>query len=349
MVNTDSGLFNNSQNRCIDCDLASWTCLFVIRLVLIFKIQTTSNLGNVQNFKTAADSNFSVSIPEFALAILQGVFSYSGWLVLTNKAYKTSFRSYLNFVTEEIQDPYKNLPRAIYISLPAVTIIYMFVNFAYFAVLTTDEILASPAVAFTFAERVLGSVRHVLPLFVAISCIGSINGIIFTSSRMFFAGGRDGQLPELLAMISIRHMTPVPSLLLLCILSVLMLYFAGKYKMIYSYNLNLDVLTLINYLSFSESSVVAMSIMALVKMRIFDPDINRPIKFNLIIPLAFLTLCFYILIAPFVHSPYELLAALTLIISGVPIYLVFVSWKTKPEFLYVRWSKYYFMSYQTNF
>lgn len=135
----------------------------------------------------------------------------------------------MNFVTEEIKDPHRNLPRAIYISLPAVTIIYMLVNCAYFAVLTPVEILESPAVAFTFADRVLGPVKHLMPLFVAISCIGSVNGIIFTSSRMFFAGARDGQLPELLAMISIRYFTPVPSLLILCILSVLMLNFAGKF------------------------------------------------------------------------------------------------------------------------
>jgi amino acid transporter len=102
----------------------------------------------------------------------------------------------LNFVSEEIKEPHRNLPLAIRISLPAVTIIYMFVNFSYFIVLTTDEILASSAVAFTFADRVLGPLKHVMPLFVAISCIGSVNGIIFTSSRMFFAGARDGQLPE---------------------------------------------------------------------------------------------------------------------------------------------------------
>ncbi|KAI6182055.1 hypothetical protein M3Y97_00339100 [Aphelenchoides bicaudatus] len=269
-------------------------------------------MGNLSNFKTATNTDkISIGVPQLAMAILQGVFSYSGF-------------NYLNFVSEEIKEPYKNLPRAIYISLPVVTVIYMLVNCAYFAVLSVDEILNSSAVAFTFADRVLGPVKHAMPFFVAISCIGSINGIIFTSSRMFFAGARDGQLPELLAMISMRYMTPIPSLILLCLLSVLTMNFA-------------DVFVLINYLAFSESSVVAMSILALVKMRIYEPDIPRPIKFNIMVPLSFLCLCLYILVAPFIRSPHELIAAVILIVSGIPIYLIFVSWRNKPDLFYKPW------------
>lgn len=42
---------------------------------------------------------------------------------------------------------HRNLPRAICISLPLVTVIYVLANVAYFVVLTQDEILASNAVA----------------------------------------------------------------------------------------------------------------------------------------------------------------------------------------------------------
>lgn len=50
-------------------------------------------------------------------------------------------------MTEELRDPYKNLPRAIYISLPLVTAIYVLANMAYLAVLSRDEMLASNAIA----------------------------------------------------------------------------------------------------------------------------------------------------------------------------------------------------------
>lgn len=50
-------------------------------------------------------------------------------------------------MTEELREPHKNLPRAIYISLPLVTAIYVLANMAYLAVLTKTEMLASNAIA----------------------------------------------------------------------------------------------------------------------------------------------------------------------------------------------------------
>jgi hypothetical protein len=45
------------------------------------------------------------------------------------------------------------------------------------------EVLGSEAVAVTFAERVFGYFAFLVPIFVAMSTFGGVNGILLTSSR----------------------------------------------------------------------------------------------------------------------------------------------------------------------
>uniref|UniRef100_A0A1I7ZQJ9 Large neutral amino acids transporter small subunit 1 n=1 Tax=Steinernema glaseri TaxID=37863 RepID=A0A1I7ZQJ9_9BILA len=270
-------------------------------------------LGSAENLQAPAvheNSNWQPS--HVALAFYSGVFSFSGY-------------NYLNFVTEELKNPNRNLPRAIYISLPVVTLIYMLVNVAYFAVLSPDEILESDAVAVTFAARVMGPLGVLMPLFVASSCLGSLNGILFTSSRMFFAGARCGQLPELLAMISVRHVTPTPSLLFLGALSVAMLASS-------------DIYVLVNYLSFAETAVVFMSVAGLLKLRVSRPDLPRPIKLHIAIPLAFFACCVFLLTMPFLLQPTELFIGLGIILTGLPVFVAFVHVQWKPRWFVVFWT-----------
>lgn len=115
--------------------------------------------GHTENFENAFE-NTNTDPGKIAVAFYSGIFSYSGW-------------NYLNFMTEELKNPYvwafnalllivkfvsnsylylmtfhfRNLPRAIYISLPLVTLIYVLANVAYLSVLTPTAMIASDAIA----------------------------------------------------------------------------------------------------------------------------------------------------------------------------------------------------------
>ncbi|OZC12652.1 putative Asc-type amino acid transporter 1 [Onchocerca flexuosa] len=313
---------------CIICLLTFINCYSVkwsMRLQNIFSLAKVASLcviviaglawlclGNTEHLEPSRLFEGSQTNPShIALAFYSGVFSFSGW-------------NSLNFVTEELINPHKNLPRAIMISLFTVTTIYILVNIAYFAVLSVPEVLDSTAVAITFAEIAMGRFASVMPIFVAVSCAGGLNSIIFSASRMFFVGARDGRLPELLSMVSINYLTPLPSLLILGILSLLMLVTS-------------DVYLLINYVTFTEAFVIALSVAGLIKLRFTQPNIQRPIKQNILFPITFLITCIALLMLPFFIQPEELIIGVLIILAGVPFYFLFIFWENKPACLYKPW------------
>lgn len=107
----------------------------------------------------------------------------------------------------------RNLPRAIWIAMPLVTGIYVLVNFAYFAVVTKTEMLSSLAVAVTFGNRMFGPLAFMVPIFVALSTFGGVNGVLFTSARLFATGAQEGHLPKVFQLFHAKEQTPIPSLL----------------------------------------------------------------------------------------------------------------------------------------
>ncbi|XP_052747318.1 large neutral amino acids transporter small subunit 1 [Bicyclus anynana] len=268
-------------------------------LVYLFAV----DMGNLKNMMEG-----TITDPgHIAIAFYNGLFSYSGW-------------NYLNFVTEELKDPYKNLPRAICISMPVVTLVYALTNVAYFAVLTKPEILASEAVAVAFSDKILGVMSWIMPVFVALCTFGSLNGAIYTSSRLFFVGARNGHLPLAISLIDVKRLTPVPSLIFMCLVTLLLLLFN-------------DVGSLMVYVSAVEAIFLFCSVAGLLWLRYKQPNKKRPIKVILLLPITFLIVCTFLIVFSCITRPVAVGAGIGFIAVGAIVYCVFFMWKHKPRWM----------------
>ncbi|XP_023277599.1 large neutral amino acids transporter small subunit 2-like isoform X2 [Seriola lalandi dorsalis] len=257
-------------------------------------------LEPVHAFETFRDYDVGL----IALSFLQGSFAYGGW-------------NFLNYVTEELVDPYRNLPLAIFISIPVVTFVYVFANVAYVTAMSPQELLASNAVAVTFGEKLLGVMSWIMPISVALSTFGGVNGSLFTSSRLFFAGAREGHLPRLLAMIHVTRCTPIPALLFTLISTLLMLCTS-------------DIYTLINYVGFINYLFYGVTVAGQIVLRIKQPDMYRPIKVSLIWPVIYLLFWAFLLVFSLYSEPLVCGIGLAIMMTGVPAYFLGVYWENKP-------------------
>jgi len=285
------------QNTFMVCKVAALILVIIVGAV-----------GLAQGGYSKFDNSFRNTETEpgnICLAFYSGIYSYAGW-------------NYLNFMTEELQDPYKNLPRAIYISLPIVTILYILANVAYLSVLTPMELLSSNAIAVTFIDKMVMGGGVVMTILVGISALGSLSGHIMTSSRLCFVGARQGHMPDCLSLVSVENYTPQPALIFLGALSLVYLCTSNIY-------------TLINYTAFVESTFILISIASLLYLRWKRPDIERPIKLTLAIPIAFFCICGFLVLLPFYVEPLTIGMAVLITAMGIPVYLFGIMWKSKPK------------------
>uniref|UniRef100_A0A8D0GM96 Cystine/glutamate transporter n=1 Tax=Sphenodon punctatus TaxID=8508 RepID=A0A8D0GM96_SPHPU len=279
-------------------------CKLVAILIIIVPGVMQLIKGETQHFKDAFAGN-DASVMRLPLAFYSGMYAYSGWF-------------YLNFVTEEVENPEKNIPLAICTSMVIVTVGYVLTNVAYFTTISANELLTTKAVAVTFAERLMGNFSLAVPIFVALSCFGSMNGGIFAVSRMFYVASREGHLPEILSMIHVRKHTPLPAVLVLYPLTIIML-FTG------------DLYSLLNFLSFARWLFIGLVVAGLIYLRYKRPDMPRPFKVPLFIPALFSFTCLFMVALSLYSDPVNTGIGFAITLTGVPAYYLFIIWDKKPK------------------
>ncbi|HET9371617.1 MAG TPA: amino acid permease [Vicinamibacterales bacterium] len=130
----------------------------------------------------------------------------------------------------EVRDPARTVPRAIFLAMGAVTLLYAGLQFVAQGVLG-PALATSKAAPLADAAGVAigGWARQLLLVGAIISMLGHAGGMILATPRTLFAFARDGFLPAALARVHPVHRTPVTAIVVQCSL-VLVLAISSTFE-----------------------------------------------------------------------------------------------------------------------
>ncbi len=202
----------------------SATVIKLVPLALVAVVGTVSGLMSGQTFQSFSVSaqNVSGEVGGLAVATLATAFAYEGWILATS-------------ISGELRDSKKNLPRALVLGTIAVAGIYIFYYLGISGVLSNDELLvAGDTAPAKVISMIFGNAAGtLLTVFVIVSCLGTLNGLVMASCRGLYVLAYNGQgpKPELFARVNVTTNSTVSSAIAgLVMSSMWMVVWYGNFK-----------------------------------------------------------------------------------------------------------------------
>lgn len=240
-------------------------------------------------------------IAGFGAAMLGALWAYDGW-------------NNCSAMCGEIRNPARNIPRAFFAGTATVIVLYLFVNFGYFYVLTPTQIASiSPnsSVATEVLKTFIGpGVVTILAVALAASIFGALHASVLASARIPFAMARDGLFFRKVADVSPRTHLPVNALLV-----------QGAWASVLALSGTFDTLT--DSVIFAAWLFYGLATASVFVFRRTMPYAARPYRVwgYPILPLAFVLVTAMVLVNALIATPRQALNGLMMMAIGLPFYL----------------------------
>jgi len=233
----------------------------------------------------------------FGVAMIAVLWTYEAWYFVT-------------YASGEIQDPQRNIPRALIGGILILMAIYVLVNVAYLYALTIDEMRGIPRIAEKAATVLVGPAGAAfIALTVVVSTFGNNCAGLLAGSRLLFAMASDGVFLPVASRVHPRFRTPHIAIAALTTWSTL-LALSGTYEHLFTYVMFASILF----------SVAAGA--ALFQLRRTMPDRPRPYRTwgYPFVPALFILGSLAFVVNTLVERPIQSLAGLGLLALGLPAY-----------------------------
>ena len=231
-------------------------------------------------------------LPAFATSLVYVTFAYTGW----NSA---------SYIIEEIDQPKKNLPKALFIGVVFVTISYVLLNFVLLKHASADSLSGQEDVANIAFANLFGNQVKWVSCFIALQLIATISGYLWIGSRLTQATAKENKLWSFMAKEN-KNRIPVRAIWVHTAISIALI-FTGDFQVIFTYTS--FVLQILATLAICTAFFIKRDQLTIIKSRFFY-----------VLPAIFLAFSLYICYFVLMQKPKESLFGLGIIFMGLVIY-----------------------------
>jgi amino acid transporter len=266
-------------------------------LVLLVILAFTSRSGTVANFSPMWAGGLSLTA--LGTAMVPVMWSYDGW-------------ADLSFMSGEVKDPARNLPRALILGTLAIIAIYLAINAAYMYLVPIPEMAQSKLIASTAAERIplLGRAgAGLVAAVVMISTFSSTNATMMASPRIFFGMADRGLFFPAIARVSPRFQSPSTAIFLATGLGVVYVLFNNFQELADKFVLGIW-------------PFYTLAVLAVFVLRRRLPDLERPYRVVGYpwVPVVFLLASVAMVVNAVIADPGNTGVTFGIILAGIPVF-----------------------------
>ncbi len=254
----------------------------------------------------ASDPGLLASTP-FAVSLIYVMYAYSGWNAST-------------YVTAEIRDPARNIPRSLAIGTAFVTVLYLGLNAVFLRAAPMSELANQLDVGHVAALHIWGATggRWMAGL-ICIGLLSSISAMTWVGPRVTMAMGEDCRALSFLARKTARN---VPAIAILTQMGVVVgLLLTAKFQAV------------LTYLQFSLTTCSFLTVLGVFVLRVRRPQLARPYKTwgYPVTPLLFLAVSGWMMWHIVTEQPIESLAGLGTMLLGLGLYYLSPTRQAHPQ------------------
>lgn len=246
-------------------------------------------------------------------SLLAALWAFNGW---TNAA----------AVSEEMKEPRRDVPRALVLGTVALTLIYLAAALAYHYVLPMADVSGSRHVAADVASVLFGSPGPAIIGIVAVAAaFSTVNGLLLTGPRIFYAMARDGLFFREMAEIHPRFRTPSWAILfqglwagflILVPLDSFLKAPLGLSGPAHLFEMLFSLVVFVAWIFYG------LTVAGMVLLRVRRPELERPYRAwgYPIVPLLFVLTSAAVAVGTVQTHPRQSIAGLIVLLLGLPAY-----------------------------